>query len=170
MLPNMTLEDDKNNVADPDADPTQSHDPSSKGKTYSEEQYQRAVNRKLANYIPKTDYQNAIERIKVLEGEIGARDSKLAEVSTKLTALEQKDLKLKVLHELGLPSSMSSRISGADEAALKADAESLRKELGIKTKLGDPVPVITDPNKPKTENEEMNSLFLGMVRGTPAGR
>jgi len=163
--------DEKIESADLETDPDKSLDPSSsKGKTYTEDQYQRAVNRKLANYIPKTDYQNAIERIKVLETEIGTRDNKLAEVSTKLTALEQKDLKLKVLADLGLPSSMANRISGVDEAALKADAESLRKELGIKTKLGEPVPVLTDPNKPKTENEEMNGLFLGMVRGAPQGR
>jgi hypothetical protein len=167
----MTTED-KIESADLETDPDKSLDPSSsKGKTYTEDQYQRAVNRKLANYIPKTDYQNAVERIKVLESEIGARDSKLAETTTKLTALEQKELKLKVLSELGLPSSMASRISGADEAALKADAESLRKELGIKTKMGDPVPILTDTNQaPKNESEEMNGLMLGMVRGVPAGR
>jgi hypothetical protein len=159
----MTTEDPSKQIpeADPIVDPKgTSPDPS---KMYSEEQYQRAMNRKLANYIPKTDYQAAIDRASALEKALQENERLKQELSTKLSSFEQKELKAKIAVEVGIPLTMLHRINGIDEKALREDAETLRKELGIKHDAGKPVPPVT-PGQIPTENDEMNAA-LRMLAG-----
>lgn len=142
--------------AAPIVDPgVQTPDPS---KMYSEEQYQRAMNRKLANYIPKTDYQAAMDRASALEKALQENERLKQELSTKLSSFEQKELKAKIAAEVGIPLTMLHRINGIDEKALREDAETLRKELGIKQDAGKPVPPVTTGQQP-TENDEMNAAL-----------
>ncbi|MCK9571288.1 hypothetical protein M0R72_20230 [Candidatus Pacearchaeota archaeon] len=156
--------------ADPIQDPKGNSPDPSEGKTYTEEQYQRAMNRKLANYIPKTDYQAAIDRASALEKALQENERLKQELSTKLSSFEQKELKAKIAAEVGIPPTMLHRINGIDEKSLREDAETLRKELGIKQDAGKPVPPVT-PAGIVSENDEMNAalrLLAGV--GTPTTR
>lgn len=165
----MTTDPSKPDLAaDLTQDPAGSPDPSP-GKTYTEEQYQRAMNRKLANYVPKTEYQAALDRAASLEASIGTLQTDLQGLKTKLSSYEIGDLKAKIGKEAGLPSDWIEELKGTDEASLKAHAEALRKKLGIKQNTGNPVPPAL-PGQPKTENEAMNGMLLGMARGGFTGR
>jgi predicted phage-related endonuclease len=149
--------------ADPIQDPKGNSPDPSEGKTYTEEQYQRAMNRKLANYIPKTDYQAAIDRASALEKALQENERLKQELSTRLSTFEQKELKAKIAAEIGIPLTMLHRINGIDEKSLREDAETLRKELGIKHDAGKPVPA-AQAGQQISENDEMNAA-LRMLAG-----
>jgi hypothetical protein len=135
----------------------------------TEKQYQDAVNRKLANYVPKSEYQAALDRASSLDASVASLQTENQGLKTKVSGYEINSLKQKVGQEAGLPPAWIDELKGIDEASLKAHAEALRTKLGIKHKDGNPVPPIT-PGQPKTENEEMNGMFLSMVRGGNSGR
>ena len=135
----------------------------------TKEQYEAALNRKLGNYAPKSELQTAIDRASSMEKALGGKDTEIQDLKNKLLNYQLGDLKKKVGSEAGLPPDWIDELKGADEASLKAHAESLRKKLGIKHKDGNPVPPIT-PGTPKTESEEMNGMFISMARGGGSGR
>lgn len=136
----------------------------------TEQQYQAAVNRKLANYVPKTELDSALQRAAALETSLGTVQTENQGLKHKLSSYEIGDLRQKVGKEAGIPSDWIEDIRGTDEASLKADAERLRKKLGIKQNAGSPVPPLT-PGQPQTENDEMNAMFRAMAGvGAPSGR
>jgi hypothetical protein len=133
------------------------------------EQYLAAVNRKLANYVPKTELDGALQRAAALEASLGTVQSEIQGLKTKLTSYEIGDLRQKIGKEAGLPGDWIEELKGSDEASLKAHAEALRKKLGIKHDAGKPVPPLT-PGQPANENDDMNAMLRTMVGGGPLGR
>lgn len=165
----MTDDPTKN---DPSADPTQ--DPKGSGASpykvfQTSQQYEAALNRKLANYVPKTELDAALTRAAALETSLQNLQQESQGLKTKISEYQLGDLKKKVGQEAGLPADWIEELKGADEASLKAHAESLRKKLGIKHKDGNPVPPIT-PGNPTTENDEMNAMFRAMAGVGGTGR
>ena len=159
----MTPDPSNNN---PEADPTQ--DPKGSGASpykvfQTSQQYEAAVNRKLANYVPKIELDSALQRAAALENSLGTVQTENQGLKTKLSSYEIGDLRTKIAREAGLPAEWFEDVKGVDEASLKADAERLRKKLGIKQNAGSPVPPLA-PGQPATENEEMNQA-LRMLAG-----
>lgn len=149
----------------PPADPPK--DPAGSGASpykvfQTEQQYQAALNRKLANYVPKTELDNALQRAAALENSLGTVQTEIQGLKTKLSSYEIGDLRQKVGKEAGLPADWIEELKGSDEASLKAHAEALRKKLGIKLDAGKPVPPIT-PGQPLTENDEMNAALRALA-------
>ncbi len=135
----------------------------------TEEQYQAALNRKLANYVPKTELSMALQRAASLETSVGTLQTEIQGLKTKISGYEIGDLRQKIGKEAGLPPDWIEELKGADEKSLKEHADALRKKLGIKHNTGNPVPPLT-PGQPQTENDEMNSMFIGLVTGGAGGR
>lgn len=136
----------------------------------TEQQYQAALNRKLANYVPKTELDSALQRATALETSLQTIQQENQGLKTKLSGFELDGLRQKVGKDAGLPADWIEELKGTDEASLKAHAEALRKKLGIKHKDGNPVPPIT-PGTPATENDEMNAMFRAMAGvGSPSTR
>jgi hypothetical protein len=129
----------------------------------TESQYQASLNRKLANYVPKTELDSALQRAAALENSLGSSQTEIQGLKTKLTSYEIGDLRQKIGKEAGLPADWVEELKGTDEASLKAHAEALRKKLGIRQDAGKPVPPVTTGAQP-TENDEMNAA-LRMLAG-----
>ena len=127
------------------------------------EQYQASLNRKLANYVPKTELDNALQRAAALENSLGTLQTDIQGLKTKLTSYEIGDLRQKIGKEAGLPADWIEELKGLDEASLKAHSDALRKKLGIKHDAGKPIPPATAGQIP-TENDEMNAA-LRMLAG-----
>lgn len=136
----------------------------------TEQQYQAALNRKLANYVPKTELDTALQRATSLEASITAMQTENQGYKNKLSSYEIGELRQKIGKEAGLPGDWIDELKGTDEASLKAHAEALRKKLGIKHRDGGPVPPLT-PGQTPTENDEMNGMLRLMAGvGDPTGR
>ena len=58
------------------------------------------------------------------------QNTTIQDLQSKVKGYESRQLKEKIAREAGLPYELAGRLSGDDEAALKADAESLVKLLG----------------------------------------
>ena len=135
----------------------------------TKEQYEAALNRKLGNYVPKSE-------VEKLTGLLAAKNTEIQDWQKKATGLESElsefrlgSLRQKVGREAGLPPEWIEDIKGIDEASMKADAERLRKKLGIKRNIGDPVPP-GQPGVSQSENDDMNGMLLSMARGGFTGR
>lgn len=65
-----------------------------------------------------------------LQAKVAEAEKKLLEKEQEILTAKTEVLKLKILDELGLPKSWVTRIFGAEEADIRADAEELKKLLG----------------------------------------
>lgn len=65
------------------------------------------------------------KQIETLNGQTG----RVAELEAKVREYETASVKTRIARETGLPMDLADRISGADEDAMRADAESLAKLL-----------------------------------------
>ncbi len=54
----------------------------------------------------------------------------VSELNNKIKGYESDSVKTRIAHEVGLPYEMAARLSGEDEDAIRADAESLSKLMG----------------------------------------
>lgn len=54
-------------------------------------------------------------------------EASLAEANAKIKGYEQREIKIKVANEYGIPMEMIGRLNGDDEEAIRKDAESLSK-------------------------------------------
>lgn len=106
----------------------------------TEEQYKAALNRKLGNYVPKSEIEKLNGLLAAKNAEIQDWQKKATELESELSEFRLGSLRQKVGREVGLPPEWIEDIKGIDEASMKADAERLRKKLGVKTVLGQPVP------------------------------
>lgn len=59
-------------------------------------------------------------------------DKQIAELTGKVSTYEMASLKTRIAHEMGLPYDLANRLTGEDEKALRADAESLAKLIPTK--------------------------------------
>ncbi len=67
------------------------------------------------------------EKISGLEGEKSTSAAKISELEGKIREYETSSVKMRIARETGLPAELAERLSGADEAAMRADAEALAK-------------------------------------------
>ena len=67
------------------------------------------------------------EKISGLEGEKTSSATKISELEAKVWEYETSSVKMRIAREAGLPAELADRLSGADEAAMRTDAESLAK-------------------------------------------
>ena len=67
------------------------------------------------------------QKISELEGEKTISAAKITELETKVREYETNSVKMRIAREAGLPAELAERISGTDEAAMRADAETLGK-------------------------------------------
>ena len=65
------------------------------------------------------------KQIESLNGQTG----RVAELEAKIREYETASVKTRIARETGLPAELADRLSGADEAAMRADAENLAKLL-----------------------------------------
>lgn len=65
------------------------------------------------------------KQIESLNGQTG----RVAELEAKVLEYETASVKTRIARETGLPAELADRLSGADEAAMRADAENLAKLL-----------------------------------------
>ena len=65
------------------------------------------------------------KQIESLNGQTG----RVAELEAKVREYETNSVKMRIARETGLPAELADRLSGADEAAMRADAENLAKLL-----------------------------------------
>lgn len=118
-------------------------------KTFTQEELDRIINERLERerkkYADYNDLKKAAEELqKIKESQMTEQEklqAKLAEYERamadrelELATLKAEQIKTKVLTEMGLPLSWSSRIFGTTEEEIKADAEELKKLLGVQGK------------------------------------
>lgn len=119
----------------------------------TKEQYEAALNRKLANFVPKTEIDKLNQLIASKNGEIQIWQQKATGYESELANYRLGELRQKIGREAGLPADWIEELKGADEAAIKAHAEILRKKLGIKQNAGGPVPPGAQNAPPNGFNE-----------------
>ena len=74
-----------------------------------------------------TDIGKLNEKISALEGEKQTSATKISELEAKVREYETASVKTRIAREAGLPAELAERLSGADEAAMRTDAENLAK-------------------------------------------
>lgn len=62
-----------------------------------------------------------------LRGEKETSTAKITELEAKIREYETNSVKMRIAREAGLPAELAERLSGADEAAMRTDAENLAK-------------------------------------------
>jgi hypothetical protein len=99
------------------------------------------------------------ERADAELSELDKAKQQIAELNARVTENTRRELQNKVADKIGLPSAFASRIQGADEASMEADATALLAAMPVKVapKL-DP----TNPGQPQTgetDAERRKKLF-----------
>ncbi|WP_422445977.1 capsid assembly scaffolding protein Gp46 family protein [Thermoanaerobacterium sp. DL9XJH110] len=118
-------------------------------KTFTQEDLDRIINERLARerekYKDYNELKKAAEELKKikesqmseaekLQAKLVEYERAMADKELELATLRAEQIKTKVLTEMGLPLSWASRIFGTTEEEIKADAEELKKLLGIQGK------------------------------------
>lgn len=127
------------------------------------ERIEKAVKGRFKKFVPKDEHERIAARAQELEDAAIALQNENQKLKAVQAEKNRAELRAKVGAEMDVPENMRKYITGNDEEAMKASAEALRKDLGIKQEYGKAVP----PNQPTAENEHdfMNSYMLGMARG-----
>jgi hypothetical protein len=125
----------------------------------TEKQYQDSLNRKLSNYVPKAEYQTAIERASSLEKAIAEANGKNSELENTVAQYQIAELRLKIGRESGLPPEWADELKGTDEKSIREHADSLRKKLGVKNTLGLPIPPNANSAAGNSFNQELLRAF-----------
>ena len=97
-------------------------------------------------YVPRTEFNAKNAEVKDRDKQLGELktqldeatkgkadyDKTIAELTGKVGTYELASLKARIAHEVGLPYDLANRLTGEDEKALRADAESLAKLIPSK--------------------------------------
>lgn len=90
--------------------------------------------KRFDGWVSPEDHQKALnDAIKALDDYKKAHEGDeqtIADLTAKTKAYETATLKSRIAHEVGLSYDWISRISGDDEASIRADAEALKKMVG----------------------------------------
>ena len=92
-------------------------------------------------FVPRTEFNSKNAELKDRDKQLGELktqldvatngkseyDKQIAELTSKVATYETASLKTRIAHEMGLPYDLANRLTGEDEKALRADAESLAK-------------------------------------------
>lgn len=101
---------------------------------------EKAVEKRFDGWVSPDDHQKALADVsKAFDDfkKVHESDEKtIADLTAKNKVYETASLKSRIAHEVGLSYDWISRISGDDEASIRADAESLKKLVG----KGSPIP------------------------------
>ena len=110
----------------------------------TQEDFDAAISDRLKREQAKySDYDTIKADLGTLRGQLSAKEAEISTLQGKVKGYETDSVKTRVAHEVGLPYGMASRLSGEDEKAIRADAESLVKLMGI-GKGGAPA-AVTEP-------------------------
>lgn len=107
------------------------------------------------DFVPRTDFNAKNTELKNLEKQVGELNSNLTSLSKEkenfdktLTDLNDevktyklRDMKIRIAREKGIPYEMADRLTGEDEKALAADADSLSKLISTVSKPTVPPPL-----------------------------
>lgn len=95
------------------------------------------------------------KQIESLNGQTG----RVAELEAKVLEYETASVKTRIARETGLPAELADRLSGADEAAMRADAENLAKLLKSQQA---PAPMYRTSGE--GANDEKDSALRGLLK------
>lgn len=109
------------------------------------------------NELKERDKQ--IKELNASLDEVAAKDQMIAELTSKVSTFESAALKSRIAYEMGVPLELAGRLTGDDEAAIRADAESIMKLVQRQT----PPPLrSTEPPAGNSEKQEFKSLLSGL--------
>lgn len=125
-------------------------------------------------FVLRADFNSKNAELKNLEKQIGDLNLNLEtlnkEKSTfdetvnglngKVTTYEQASLKARIAHEKGIPYELAGRLTGEDEAELRADAESLSKLIATNSK---PSPPPLRSNEPAGDGKD--AAYKNLLNG-----
>lgn len=109
------------------------------------------------NELKERDKQ--IKELNASLDEVAAKDQTIAELTGKVATFESAALKSRIAYEMGVPFELAGRLAGDDEAAIRADAESIMKLVQRQS----PPPLrSTEPPAGNSEKQEFKSLLSGL--------
>lgn len=85
----------------------------------------------------------------------------VADLTGKITSYELTSLKTRIAHELGIPYELAGRLTGNDEKALRADAETLSKLVST----GKSTPPLKSTEPPAGEKDAEYKKLLNQLKG-----
>lgn len=124
------------------------------------------------DFVPRSEFNNKNNAHKELEKQLNELNESLksttsekttleqtiAELTSKVSTSELKAMKSQIAYEMGLPFELAGRLSGEDEAGLRADAESLSK---LVTKTQTP-PLRSSEPKGETQDDAYKAMLSGL--------
>jgi chromosome segregation ATPase len=107
------------------------------------------------DFVPRTDFNAKNTELKNLETQVGELNSSLTSLSKEKESFDKtladlngevktyklRDMKIRIAREKGIPYEMADRLTGEDEKALAADADSLSKLISTVSKPTVPPPL-----------------------------
>lgn len=126
------------------------------------------------DFVPRSEFNNKNNAHKELEKQLDELNESLtsatsekttleqtiAELTSKVSTTELKAMKSQIAYEMGLPFELAGRLSGEDEAGLRADAESLSK-LVSKT----PTPPLRSSEPGGEDKDAAYKKMLNQLKG-----
>lgn len=80
-----------------------------------------------------TGYESQVKDLNTKIEEFNGQAQKITEMEARIKGYETNSVKMRIAREVGLPYELAERLSGEDEKAIRADAEALKKLVGVKT-------------------------------------
>lgn len=106
-----------------------------------------------------------LDELKISHDEISKKtseyDQTVSELTGKISSYEQASLKARIAHEMGIPYELAGRLTGEDEKALRADAESLVKLVSS----GKPTPPPLKDSEPNKSKDDPYRSLLTELKG-----
>lgn len=107
------------------------------------------------DFVPRTDFNAKNNELKNIEKQVGdlnsnitnlskekeSFDKTLADLNGEVKTYKLRDMKIRIAREKGIPYEMADRLTGEDEKALAADADSLSKLISTVSKPTAPPPL-----------------------------
>ena len=107
------------------------------------------------DFVPRADFNAKNTELKNLEKQVGelnsnltslskekeSFDKTLADLNGEVKTYQLRDMKIRIAREKGIPYEMADRLTGEDEKALAADADSLSKLISTVSKPTVPPPL-----------------------------
>lgn len=128
------------------------------------------------DYVPRTEFNAKNTELKSMEKQLGEMSTNLdamtkdkanfekqvGELTEKVGGFEKSSMKTRIAHEMGLPYELANRLSGDDEKAIRADAESLS---GIVKKQTPTPPLKSTETKPADNKDAAFKSLLTNLKG-----
>ena len=127
-------------------------------------------------YVPRTDFNAKNNELKEAQKQLGDMttnfdalsnekktwETTINDLNGKISGYETAAMKTKIAHEEGLPYELASRLTGDDEASLRADAKSLSALVTTKQ----PLPPLQSKEKKPADGEDAGyKALLNGIKG-----